>query len=194
MAAPILVTPGQAVSPPDWNALLLQHGDLQPNGQPQAVPITDPQVKALVVSNPALAAHFQQHPPYRYYMADGTSVIAFGMEDGEHVQIIDYKPSPKFTQTQKQEEKPPSASARRTRTDTEGTQRPDGTWDNEQPRAVTRDIDTGEIIDSKPLTGQALQDWREAQGRVKPTEADLVGKPTGNTRQRTEGNSTVKET
>src|SRR5687768_2018305 len=100
----ILVTPGQAVAPPDWNALLLQHGNLPANAQPQAVPITDPQIKALVIANPALAAHLQQHPPYRYYMADGSSVIAFGMENGEDVQIVDYKPSQQFQQAQKQEE------------------------------------------------------------------------------------------
>lgn len=49
-------------------------------------------------------------------------------------------------------------------TNAEGTQRPDGSWDNEQPREVVRDS-TGKVISSKPLEGAALKDWRESRER-----------------------------
>lgn len=170
MANTINVSPGQAVAPNDWNALLLQHGNLPQNAQPQMLPIDDPLVEPLLMQ-PGMAAYLRQHPPYRYYMEDGTSVVAFGMADGQNVQILDYKPSPKFQTVQKEAEKEPPKSARRTRDDYEGTPtgrtNPDGTpeYDNERPRKITRDIQTNEVLDDKPLAGTELDDWRAARER-----------------------------
>jgi len=98
MAEPILVNPGQSVGVAEWDQLMRQHGGNNTPGR--QIPLTDPKIKALITADPSLVTHLQQHPVYRYYMADGTSVDAFGLENGEDVQIVSYTPSTKFQQTQ----------------------------------------------------------------------------------------------
>ena len=93
----ILFTPGQIVAPPDWQSMYEQHGGIASSVM---VPITDPKVQSMIAANPDLAATLQQHPIYRYYMRDGSYMEAFGQENGEDVQIVDYKPSSQFTQQQ----------------------------------------------------------------------------------------------
>lgn len=100
MADPLIVTPGQTVAPPDWDALSQQHGGIKSS---VIIPMTDPRIVGLIAADPS--RDFTQHPIYRYYMNDGTYVEAYGQENGQDVQIIDYKPSAKFQQQQTQQAK-----------------------------------------------------------------------------------------
>jgi len=100
VADPILIAPGQTLTVPDWDAVLLQHGDLLPNAQPQNIGIVDPLITGKLAARPTLAAHVQQHPAYRYTMADGSTVVAMGTGNGDEVEILEYKPSAKFAAAQ----------------------------------------------------------------------------------------------
>lgn len=179
MADPILVNPGQSVAPPDWDALLRQHGGNNTPGLP--VPLTDPSVQALIMANPALAEHFQQHPIYRYYMADGSYVEAFGLENGQDVQIVSYHPSQKFQQAQQQanqtQNKPTIGRV-------EGTPLPGGGFDNTKPIWVERDQNGQQVGAAKPLTADQRKQWEiennVAAGLGPKTDAELAaeqGKP-----------------
>jgi hypothetical protein len=105
VANPMLVTPGQTVAPPDWDALSQQHGGIKSSVM---IPLTDPRVANMIAADPTL--DLTQHPIYRYYMADGTYVEAFGQENGQDVQIVDYKPSQQFTQQQATEQRQTAAN------------------------------------------------------------------------------------
>lgn len=81
------------------------------------------------------------------------------------------------------EDAPETATNRRTNTVTQGTPIRDANgnitgWDNEQPREVVTDAETGEVISSKPLEGPKLDDWREARERSRnpgnKTDAQLA--------------------
>lgn len=162
MANTILVTPGQAVAPDDWNALLIQHGNLPANAQPQIIPLDDPLLEPLL-SRPGMAAYLQQHPAYRYYLADGSSVVAFGMENGQDVQVLEYKPSPKFTQAQK----PPSGGRPADATPRiEGTPIGGGAFDNTQPIMVWRTPDGQQAGPAEPLQSHQRDQWERDKNRA----------------------------
>jgi hypothetical protein len=99
---PMIVTPGQIVAPPDWETLYQQHGGIKSSTM---IPLQDTRIQALIQADPSLLATLQQHPIYRYYMGDGSFVEAYGQENGQDVQIVDYKPSAKFQQEQARAER-----------------------------------------------------------------------------------------
>lgn len=96
-------------------------------------------------------------------------------------------------------------------TGTEGTQNPDGTWDNSKPRKVVRVASgprAGEIVSSVPLTGDDYERWENEQKGLGPktnaeikqsqqaqqAQNDPVGKPTGNTKTVDENGQRVTKT
>jgi hypothetical protein len=81
-----------------------QHAPGAPDGPGQIkstekLASTDPKVQAYMAAHPDWDA--DQTPYYRYHLVDGTIVDAVTGHDGRY-QIIDYKPSQKFTQQQAQ--------------------------------------------------------------------------------------------
>jgi len=78
---------------------------------------------------------------------------------------------------------PASATTQSQTTTIEGTPRSDGTWDNTQPREVTRGAN-GQLISSKPLEGVARQQWErernQAAGKGPYTDQQIVENATKN--------------
>ncbi len=102
----ILLTPGQTVAGPDWEALFAQHGGSQSN---QIRPPTKSEQDAADNAGDDL----EQNPIYRYYAADGSYVEARKAQNGDY-QIVDYKPSQKFQENQRKDpDSPASRNAKR---------------------------------------------------------------------------------
>lgn len=98
MADVMLLTPGQQVAQPDWEAIFAQHGGFK---SVQQRPATDAEIKAAALAGDDDPASMQA-PIYRYYLNDGTYVEARTAKNGTDYAVIDYKPSQKFQQSQTQ--------------------------------------------------------------------------------------------
>jgi hypothetical protein len=174
MADPMLPTPGQIVAPPDWETLHQQHGGIKSSVM---VPLTDSRVQALIMANPDLAATLQQHPIYRYYMGDGSFVEAYAQENGEDVQIVDYKPSQKFQQQQAQAQAAQSPANQRTAREEAEIKRNASLPPDQDPRAET-DRERAERADAtRKAQGEAArqaqldQERRDAAARAEANTA-----------------------
>lgn len=105
----VTISPGMVVAPGDWDALFTQHGGIRPQADPANV---SPRP-----NDPNYLPRDKQQPTYRYFLADGTTVDARTSPDGSGWEIVEYKPSSKYTQQARAEEKAdaaPSPSQRRT--------------------------------------------------------------------------------
>src|SRR5688572_12143479 len=100
----VTVAPGMIVTSDIWDALFTQHGGM-PNSQ-QSINVSPKPV------DEGYMPRDKQQPTYRYTLADGSTVDARTSPDGSGWEIVAYKPSPKFTQTQKQEETKTEAEAK----------------------------------------------------------------------------------
>lgn len=150
----IIVTPGQVVAAPDWEALFAQHGGSKSN---QLRPPTKAEQDAADNTGDDL----EQNPIYRYYAADGSYVEARRAPNGDY-QIVDYKPSQKYQQTQTpsaQNQVPRDAVPR-----IEGTPVPGGGFDNESPIKVWRRPDNS-IVKTESLDANELKKWQEDRER-----------------------------
>ncbi len=87
----IILTPGQNVAGPDWEAVFQQHGGSKSQ-------VLRPPTKAEIEGAPP-EDDFDQNPIYRYYAADGSYVEARKSPTGDY-QIVAYQPSAKFQQAQ----------------------------------------------------------------------------------------------
>jgi hypothetical protein len=108
MAEPILVVPNQVIAGPDWDQLVSQHGGTK--GPPTPRPPSKTEQAAADDAGDDLT----QNPIYRQYLADGTYVEYRKAPNGTDSQIVDYKPSAKFTQQQTRQDQgtgPPGGKA-----------------------------------------------------------------------------------
>lgn len=171
----ITVAPGQVVSSGDWDALFKQHGGMPNNQQAILRPPTKQEQDAAFAAE---TDDFDQRPIYRYTLADGSYVDARTSKDGAGWEVIEYKPSAKFTasnpNTTSAQQKPPGG-----REGPEGTPDPSkpGGFDNDRPIWVVRDKD-GNAVWSGPLTQQQREQWErdrnESAGRGRKTDAELA--------------------
>lgn len=111
----ISFTPGQVVSWDDLNALMAQHGS--PQGAKSVVkverkPLTDAERLSIIQAGGDPNAP-EQDPTYRYFFEDGSYVDAVADAPGAldaqgrptgTFRIVDYKPSQRYQQTQRQAE------------------------------------------------------------------------------------------
>jgi hypothetical protein len=94
----ITISPGAILTPDQWDALFEQHGRFRPGTDPE------PATVSTKPGDPAYVSRDKQQPVYRYFLTDGTTVDARTSPDGSGWEIVDYKPSPKAKEAQKQEE------------------------------------------------------------------------------------------
>src|SRR3954471_15634231 len=148
----ITLAPGQAVPQPEWDELTKQHGESK--GEPSRVSRTQAEIQAAALAGDDDPAG-QRRPIYRYYFGDGTYVDARTSPNYADYQVVDYKPSPKFQQTQTAAGQ---AANRPTVGRVEGTPTgqadPSGqpAYDNTKPIWVERDEAGKQVGAAKPLT------------------------------------------
>lgn len=110
----ISFTPGQIVAQPDWEELARQHGGDKP--AKTRPPTADELAAARAAARAAAPVgeneepvpndprthyiKYDTNPIYRAYMEDGSLVEYRAAPNGTDYEIVDYKPSPKFTQAQ----------------------------------------------------------------------------------------------
>ncbi len=177
----ISVTPGQVISWEDLNALLAQHGSPTGAKSIQELP-NKPLTTEEKISIETVQGDINAPRPVtiRYWAEDGSHFDAVldrggsqtgdpvaGSGQGSTFRVVEYAPSEKYKAAQKKEE------------------------------ATLKEGET-----RGPQTGKRREVWRNGAWALednplydaKTDETDLIGKPTGNTRQRAEGGTTVKET
>lgn len=170
MADVFIVNPGQAVGQGDWEALAAQHGGVKTTSLRAA---TQAEMKAAGLGGDDDPA-FQQRPIYRYYFNDGSFVEARTAANGADYQVVDYKPSQKFTQAQAQQARAEAPSAQKPdKVQVEGTPDPNapGGFDNSRPVMASHWPD-GRVT-YEPLTPAERAQWEREKNGGK-TDAELA--------------------
>ncbi len=116
-------------------------------------------------------------------------------------QVLENKQADPNKPTERNADKPTIGRIEGTPT---GRTNPDGTpeYDNTKPIWVERDANGQQVGSAKPLTQQQREQWEreknggltDAEVRARNSPENQVGKPTGNTRKKTENGKTVTET
>jgi hypothetical protein len=177
----VTLVPGQIVGQGDWDALFKQHGGMSNDTPSTRRGRTEAEIKAAALAGDQDAGA-SQRPIYQYVLVDGSVVAARTSADGEGYEVVEYKPSQAFTQAQ------PSSTANPAtqkpaggREGIEGTQRPDGTFDNTAPVWVVRGKD-GAVAWTRPLEPAERAQWERernaglAQDPRSETDADRAAR------------------